>query len=138
MHTHSHIHLHTYTHASCVGSAAHSAISCKEFPSLFNCSECFPPVKSLLYVMLFRFVYPPNRAWYSKQPVLQWYNHVMSSGGFESSEAVADADGDVSISVSSKPLQCMQYSGDLIYIPRDWGHGVINTQNTIGVSVLLL
>ena len=51
---------------------------------------------------------------------MSWYN--TTSGAWDSTN-------------SNAPLQCMQYEGDVIFVPRDWGHGVINTQSTIGVAV---
>jgi hypothetical protein len=159
-----------------------------------------------------RFLYPPSKAFYSRQPALEWYN--AASGAWDSSNenaplqvrsgAVAccpavggaqgwpraaacaregsvtgwcvlcgagmwcvwvhvrppsvpvDAQQDVkSARVPVSPpnlipypprrvcvracapvLQCMQYEGDVIFVPRDWGHGVLNTQSTIGVRVV--
>jgi hypothetical protein len=67
-----------------------------------------------------RFLYPPTRAFYSKQPAYDWFNATVNT--WDSSNLNA-------------PLQCMQYEGDVIYVPGDWGHGVLNVQSTIGVAV---
>lgn len=81
-----------------------------------------------------RFLYPPGRAWYSKAPVLEWFNSGLPTGLFNTTASITADGANVSPSrYDASPLQCMQYSGDLIYVPRDWGHGVINAQNTIGV-----
>ena len=67
-----------------------------------------------------RFLYPPQRAFYSNQPALEWFNATVNT--WDSTNTAA-------------PLQCMQYEGDVIYVPGDWGHGVLNVQSTIGVAV---
>jgi hypothetical protein len=69
---------------------------------------------------LHRFLYPPSRAFYSRQPALEWYREASLLWDSESPSA-------------NKPLQCMQHAGDIIYVPRDWGHGVLNVQSTVGV-----
>lgn len=32
-------------------------------------------------------------------------------------------------------LQCMQEAGDIIYIPRLWGHAVLNVQESVGFAI---
>jgi hypothetical protein len=34
-----------------------------------------------------------------------------------------------------RPLECTQESGDVIYVPRDWGHAVLNLAPSIGYAV---
>lgn len=65
------------------------------------------------------FLYPPARAFYSKQPVAQW---------------LRDAEPEWHRNNTNRPLQCVQRPGDVLYVPRDWGHGVVNLDNTIGVA----
>lgn len=60
------------------------------------------------------FLYPPDRASYSKQPVLDWWRE--------------NYRGDPSA------LECMQHSGDLVFIPDMWGHAVINVRESIGLA----
>ena len=34
-----------------------------------------------------------------------------------------------------EPLECMQYPGDVVYVPLHWGHAVLNAQDSIGLAV---
>ena len=33
------------------------------------------------------------------------------------------------------PLQCVQRSGDLLYVPARWGHSALNLRPTVGVAI---
>ena len=60
------------------------------------------------------FVFPPLKGYYSTKPILEWmedgYNHV-------------------------EPIEFIQEAGDIAYIPRHWGHAVLNLQESVGVAV---
>ena len=60
------------------------------------------------------FVYPPDRAFYSKQHIWDWWK--------ETYKNKPDA------------LECVQYPGDMVFIPDMWGHGVINLRESMGVA----
>lgn len=60
------------------------------------------------------FLYPPDRAFYSKQHVWDWWR--------ESYTGSPDA------------LECVQYPGDLVFVPDMWGHAVINLREGVGVA----
>lgn len=32
------------------------------------------------------------------------------------------------------PLECVQEAGDIMYVPTDWGHGVLNLETSVGVA----
>lgn len=68
------------------------------------------------------FVYTPKRTLYSRTPIQEWI------------------DGDYSrLSEAEKPLECIQEAGDVVYVPLDWGHAVVNLEeNTFGYSLELL
>jgi len=39
------------------------------------------------------------------------------------------------VNVSSlRPLYCTQRAGDILYVPALWGHGTLNTLQSIGVA----
>lgn len=52
---------------------------------------------------------------YSNTPVLEWLQRV---GG----DALEDED----------LLQCTQFPGDVVFVPRQWAHGTLNTETSIG------
>ena len=60
------------------------------------------------------FVYPPDRAFYSKQHVWEWWRETYKNR--------PDA------------LECVQHPGDMVFIPDMWGHGVINLRESVGVA----
>ena len=66
------------------------------------------------------FLYPPDKAFYSKQHVWDWWreNH---------------GDGDQGWS-ETPPLECVQYPGDLMFVPDMWGHAVVNLKESIGLA----
>lgn len=68
----------------------------------------------LIYGQKRWFMYPPDRAIYSKKHVLDWWK--------ESYRSHPDA------------LECVQYPGDLVYVPDMWGHAVINLRESIGIA----
>ena len=59
------------------------------------------------------FLYPPTEAFYSRQHVWLWWQQ------------------------QSKPtgaMECIQYPGDLVYVPDLWGHAVLNLQESVGLA----
>lgn len=68
------------------------------------------------------FVYTPKRTLYSRTPIQEWI------------------DGDYTrLSEGEKPLECIQEAGDVVYVPLDWGHAVVNLEeNTFGYALELL
>lgn len=60
------------------------------------------------------FVFPPLQGYYSTKPIIEWmengYHHV-------------------------KPIEFIQEAGDIAYIPKHWGHAVLNLQESVGVAV---
>ena len=60
------------------------------------------------------FLYPPDRAFYSKVHVWDWWK--------KSYRKNPDA------------MECVQYPGDLVYVPDMWGHAVINVRESIGLA----
>ncbi len=75
----------------------------------------------LIYGQKRWFLYPPDKAFYSKQHILDWWrdNHASTEGAW-SNEAT--------------PLECVQYPGDMMFVPDMWGHGVINLKESIGLA----
>ena len=64
------------------------------------------------------FLFPPQRALYSKIPMRRWVRDFLPK-----------------LKPSEQPLQCTQRSGDLLYVPMMWGHGTLNLQASVGVAV---
>ncbi len=68
------------------------------------------------------YVYTPRRTLYSRTPIKKWVD--------EELHKLQEAD---------KPLQCTQRAGDVVYVPLDWGHGVLNmNENTYGFALEVL
>lgn len=68
------------------------------------------------------FVYTPARTLYSRRPIQEWLD--IDYKALEEEE---------------KPLECVQNAGDMVYIPLDWGHAVVNeNEDTFGYALELL
>ena len=66
------------------------------------------------------FLLPPDQAEYSIIPPSEW-------------TSVSDA---VPPGVAGgRPLMCTQQAGDLLYVPRAWGHATLNLQQSVGVAI---
>lgn len=68
----------------------------------------------LIYGQKRWFLYPPDRAFYSKEPVWEWWKETYQK--------------------SPDALECIQYPGDLVFVPDMWGHAVINLREGVGVA----
>ncbi len=68
----------------------------------------------LIYGQKRWFLYPPDRAFYSKEPVWDWWR--------DTYRKAPDA------------LECVQYPGDMVFVPDMWGHAVINLREGVGVA----
>jgi hypothetical protein len=55
------------------------------------------------------------------QPIREWLDEEYETGEFPSQ--------------GRKPLECTQRAGDIIFVPRWFGHGTYNLQATVGVAV---
>lgn len=68
----------------------------------------------LIYGQKRWFLYPPNKAFYSKQSVWDWWRGEYSRH--------PDA------------LECVQYPGDLVFVPDMWGQAEVNLRESIGIA----
>jgi oxalate decarboxylase/phosphoglucose isomerase-like protein (cupin superfamily) len=39
------------------------------------------------------------------------------------------------VAAEDSPMECVQEAGDVIFVPRHWGHAVLNLQTTIGYAL---
>jgi hypothetical protein len=77
---------------------------------------CLSPLADSPPPSLQRWVlFPPEDSFYSTKPSLRFLR--------EESQRVEDG-----------ALQCHQRSGDVMYVPSLWGHGTLNTKESIGVA----
>ena len=60
------------------------------------------------------FLHPPDRAFSSKEHILEWWR--------DSYRGSPDA------------LECVQYPGDLVFVPDVWGHAFINLREGLGIA----
>ena len=64
---------------------------------------------------------PPAHARYSATPILPYLE--------------ARAEWVLENKNTEHPYHCVQEAGDVLYVPADWGHAVLNLRPTIGVAV---
>ena len=79
-----------------------------------------PTTSALLYGLKHWFMYPPNDAFYNTESIHQWYH-----GSYKRLKEKG-----------IRPLECMQQSGDVIFIPDAWAHGILYLRESISVSHL--
>jgi hypothetical protein len=63
-------------------------------------------------------LYPPADAFYSSLPA----NELLAE--------LSDRDGNS----GSRPLECEQRAGDVLFLPDKWGHATLNVQTSIGLA----
>lgn len=69
------------------------------------------------------YVSPPRDSVYSRTPVAAW----------------AAAIDDAPVVTDATPLRCTQRAGDIVYVPGEWGHAVVNgAEDTFGWAMELL
>ena len=59
------------------------------------------------------FLAPPFQGVYSATPILDWLS---------------------SYQPKAQILECTQYAGDILYVPKYWSHAVVNTQECVGFA----
>ena len=78
---------------------------------------------ALLYGRKRWFLFEPAEAFFARPRLraIDWVLEAGTGGG----------------GVGARPLgrQCMQNAGDILYVPRLWGHAVLNVQESIGFAV---
>lgn len=68
------------------------------------------------------FVFTPATTIYSRKTIKEWAEEDYSELGED-----------------ERPLECLQEAGDVVYVPLDWGHAVLNVEdNTFGYALELL
>ncbi len=67
------------------------------------------------------YIYTPARSLYSRASVADWVRDSLPE-----------------LDESSRPLECVQHPGDVIYVPLDWGHAVLNKDDVFGLALELL
>lgn len=72
---------------------------------------------ALLFGRKHWFMFPPSQAFYSTQQIYSWYQESYPK-------------------LQTKPLECIQQTGDVIFIPDGWAHGVLYLAESISVSHL--
>lgn len=68
------------------------------------------------------FVFTPGKTLYSRKTIKRWVEEDYPS-----------------LKEEDRPLECVQKKGDVVYVPLDWGHAVLNVEeNTFGYALELL
>jgi hypothetical protein len=74
---------------------------------------------ALVYGQKKWFIWKPEDSFFSFQHIKKWLSEPYS------------------LPQISTSIQCVQHSGDIIFIPENWGHAVINKQPSIAVAAEL-
>ena len=112
---------HTLTHLSIARAATHAAPSdLTRLPPLYLCAVQ-DGWNEVLFGRKRWFLYPPSvgappGGYNQFEAALQWYSATY--------ESLSEAD---------KPVECMQYPGEVFYVPEDWYHATINIGETVAV-----
>lgn len=86
-------------------------------------------LNALVYGVKKWFLWPPSEALFDFRHVQDWYTDYSSSravGGEGERERERVGGGGV--------VECVQRPGDVVYVPENWGHAVINTMDSIAVA----
>lgn len=62
------------------------------------------------------FLFPPNEARFSRIPISEWVDSRL--GGI----------------TDPAPIEVLQQSGDILFVPKGWGHAVLNLAPSVGVA----
>ena len=73
-------------------------------------------VNGLVYGIKHWYLWPPNEAFFSIQHIQDWIYQYSHYGNY------------------SNAVECIQLPGDVLYIPDNWGHAVINEEHSIGFA----
>ena len=71
-------------------------------------------------------LFPPNASFYSELHPLEWLRRARLGP--------ADRERDRG-AVATRPLECEQRAGDVLFVPRLWGHGTVNLGEAVGVAI---
>ena len=68
------------------------------------------------------YIQTPQKTMYSRKPVKEWVEQEVPR-----------------LDEEYKPLECTQKAGDIVYVPMDWGHAILNTKDdTFGFAIEVL
>ena len=73
-------------------------------------------VNGLVYGIKHWYLWPPAKAFFSILHIQDWINQYSYYGNY------------------SDAVECIQLPGDVLYIPDNWGHAVINEEHSIGFA----
>ena len=96
-------------------------------------------LNSLIYGIKQWFFWPPSSAFFSFKHVSAWKNEVCVCV-FVSSKLICwfivllITPKYDKVKLPSMLLMCLQLPGDTIYVPENWGHAVVNVEDSIAVA----
>ena len=76
-------------------------------------------LNALVYGVKRWFLWPPSRAHFVFRHVQDWYADYSSGEG---------------LPATGPAVECVQRPGDVLYVPENWGHAVLNLQDSIAVA----
>lgn len=72
---------------------------------------------ALVYGVKLWYLWPPSEAYFAFSPVQDWQSRYL--------------EGQLGGPVA---LECVQRPGDIVYVPENWGHAVVNVEDSIAVA----
>ena len=71
-------------------------------------------------------LFPPNDAFFTLKNVSRWMAEDLAK--LSSEDGKGEGKGPVQM------FECTQEAGQVIYVPEQWGHAVINVQDSVAVA----
>ncbi|KAI9139273.1 hypothetical protein BKA69DRAFT_1040286 [Paraphysoderma sedebokerense] len=83
------------------------------------------------------FIYPPLESVYSRKHISRFISQDLAVSGAEN-EGMIEKGKWANPAPRVRPLTCIQRPGDIVYIPFDWAHAVLNKDLNMGFALELL
>ena len=73
------------------------------------------------------FMVPAPQSFWSRKPIIQWFREWLHEGLHENL-------ADYSTHGVPPMFQCIQEAGDIMYVPENYGHAVLNLEDSVAVA----
>lgn len=70
---------------------------------------------SMFVFFILRYVYPPTHSTYTNMPMFHWVRDVLPT-----------------LPQEQRPIEFIQESGDIVFLPSWWAHGTVSVGDTLG------
>ena len=96
---------------------------------------------ALVYGSKLWVLFPPQDAFFAATPALKWFMREypkLKALQKEARDAARGGAGERSAEAEQRAprfLECVQMPGDVVYVPKSWGHATLNLAPSVGVAV---